>query len=76
MELQFETAEFTKDNQVFSNKYFGNFATPKKLNRSNKQLSPEEVEAIEAGEVTSQFITDLPNQGKLRNRKYRDWETD
>lgn len=59
MELQLTTAEFTKDNQVFSNKYLGNFATPKKLNRSNKQLSPEEVEAIEAGEVTSQFIADL-----------------
>ena len=59
MELQFETAEFTKDNQVFSNKYFGNFATPKKLNRSNKQLSPNEVEAIEAGDLTSNFITEL-----------------
>lgn len=59
MELQFKTAEFTKDNQVFSNKYFGNFATPKKLNRSNKQLSPNEVEAIEAGDLTSSFITEL-----------------
>lgn len=59
MELQLTTAEFTKDNQVFSNKYFGNFATPKKLNRSNKQLSTAEVEAIEAGEVTSQFISEL-----------------
>lgn len=62
MELQFETAEFTKDNQVFSNKYLGNFATPKKLNRSNKQLSPAEVEAIEAGEVTSKFILGLSNR--------------
>lgn len=59
MELQLTTAEFTKDNQVFSNKYFGNFATPKKLNRSSKQLSHEDVEAIEAGEVTSQFISEL-----------------
>lgn len=54
-----QTAEFTKDKKVFSNKYFGNFATPKKLNRSNKQLSQTEVEAIEAGEVTSKFILEL-----------------
>lgn len=60
METLFITeTEFTKENKVFTNKYFGNFATPKKLNRSNKNLTTEEIDHIESGYLTSEFITKL-----------------
>lgn len=54
-----ENINFTDKEQVFYNKYIGNFATPKKLNRSTKSLKPEYIDKIEAGEVTSQLIKEI-----------------
>lgn len=47
---------FTNKEQVFYNKYIGNFATPKKLNRSSKKVPESIINEIEAGNVTSLII--------------------
>lgn len=54
--MQTQQFEFTNKEQVFYNKYIGNFATPKKLNRSKSNLPANLIETIEAGEVTSEAI--------------------
>lgn len=48
--------EFTTKEKVFYNKYIGNFATPKKLNRSESKLDYGFIEAIETGNITSDKI--------------------
>jgi len=51
---------FTDNKQIFETIYTGSFNTPKKLNRSTHKLASEFIEAIEAGEITSQLITKIP----------------
>jgi hypothetical protein len=48
--------EFTNKEQVFYNKYIGNFATPKKLNRSTTFLPDNIINIIEEGKITSTLI--------------------
>jgi len=48
--------EFTDKKSVFYDKYFGKFDTPKKLNRSNKNVPSEFIDSIESGNVTSHDI--------------------
>lgn len=50
---------FTQKEQIFYNKYAGNFATPKKLNRSSKSIDSTYIDTIENGEVTSKLIQEL-----------------
>jgi hypothetical protein len=51
--------EFTKTEQVFYNKYIGNFATPKKLNRSSKKITDNILTEIEEGNITSVTIKNI-----------------
>ncbi len=51
--------EFTKDSQVFANKYNGIFDTPKKLNRSNNVIQTSYIDKIEGGEITSTDILEI-----------------
>lgn len=51
--------EFTDKEQVFESIYFGNFATPKKLNRSNKPIPQQYIDSIESGEVNSDMIKEI-----------------
>lgn len=53
------TINITDEKTVFYSKYFGNFDTPKKLNRSSTDVPSEFIEAIEAGEVKSEMIKKL-----------------
>lgn len=51
--------DFTDKKQIFYNKYIGNFATPKKLNRSTKAIPQIYIDSIEGGEATSETINKL-----------------
>lgn len=51
--------EFTEKKSVFFDKYYGNFDTPKKLNRSNKIVPISFIENIEAGQITSSDISNI-----------------
>lgn len=50
------TFNFTSKSQVFWAKYEGNFATPKKINRSNKSLSDTFIDKVEDGIIESDDI--------------------
>jgi len=51
--------QFTDKKQIFYNKYIGNFDTPKKLNRSSKQIPQIYIDSIEGGQATSDTIGKL-----------------
>lgn len=51
--------EFTRNEQVFYNKYIGNFATPKKLNRSSKKITDDILTEIEGGNISSVTIKNI-----------------
>jgi len=51
--------ELTKEKQVLYDKYTGNFATPKKLNRSSKIVPQTYIDSIEESEVTSAMLNEL-----------------
>ena len=51
--------EFTKTEQVFYNRYIGNFATPKKLNRSSKKITEDILNEIEEGNISSLTIKNI-----------------
>ena len=51
--------ELTKEKQVLYDKYIGNFATPKKLNRSGKIVPQSYIDKIEDAEVTSIMLEEL-----------------
>ena len=51
--------EFSKTEQVFFNEYIGNFATPKKLNRSSKKITDNILTEIEEGNISSVTIKKL-----------------
>jgi len=48
--------EFTDKQQVFFNKYIGKYDTPKKLNRSSKDVNGDFIDLLEDGTVTSRDI--------------------
>jgi hypothetical protein len=51
--------EFTDKKSVFYDKYFGKFDTPKKLNRSYKNVPSEFIDSIENGNVSSYDIKQI-----------------
>lgn len=54
-----EQVEFTDKKSVFYSKYEGIFATPKKLNRSQKAIPQQFIDKIESGECNSADIENL-----------------
>lgn len=50
---------FTDKEQIFEAKYIGNFATPKKLNRSAKVIPAHYIDQIEDGRVTSPMLNEI-----------------
>lgn len=54
-----EKIQFTDKEQIFENIYLGNFATPKKLNRSSKPIPQQYIDSIEGGEVDSSMIKEI-----------------
>lgn len=51
--------QLTDKKQIFYNKYIGNFATPKKFNRSTKVIPQTYIDSLEAGDATSDTINKL-----------------
>lgn len=51
--------EFTDKKQVFAQRYMGEYATRKVLNRSTKQIPNEYIKSIESGNVTSLMLEEL-----------------